>query len=553
MITKKLKQQKALKIDLTSINSSEINQNTSNFSCKYSSLTSTRNIDIKQIGINPTFRNFKTEASENYIPGIKTPKEHKILTFNNKIIKEVKPELDDYIRDLSNTWILNMEVMTNYIKQMKNLNYENEVNYTFSNFQTESKIDEEALKNEKINKENEQNENEQNILVTINKILDFYHKKTDLIKKTKEMKGKILITKLIEEENRRIFNETTFTNNDNIDLLEENMIKKESIINQNEKKFDEVDIYIEKESKENANFLKYAKIFKIVYFLRENQVLSYKKHISSKEIKKYQWLNKDLTRKNNQIKENNIRVINEEENEDEDEVIYKNQSQNQYDTQKEIVNNNVSPLNNDQIRKLSAISRKSLKPKGIIQILNTKIDYFTSLIQYKSLLLSTITQKTSLLIESNQELNELIKKSRFLLKKGSFNLKEIDFKNYNLIESLTDDQKIKSSIEKDNLNLKNRQKSSLYSKSQKAINEIKQKIFEYERNNFHIMKESPYIEYKNSEGYDSNSIYLSNSIYHKRMNSNFYDESFILNSTKRNDYLNENKWDVSVINTFQNI
>lgn len=551
MISKKLKQQKALKIDLTSINSSEINQNTSNFSCKYSSSTSTRNIDIKQIGINPTFRNFKTEATENYTPGIKTPKEHKVLTFNNKIIKEIKPELDDYIRDLSNTWILNMEVMMNYIKQMKNINYENEVNYTFSNFQTESRIEEEGLKKEKIKTENEQNE--QNILETINKILDFYRKKTDLIKKTKDMKGKILITKLIEEESRRIFNETTFTNNDNIDLLEENMIKKESIINQNEKKFDEVDIYIEKESKENVRFLKYAKVFKIVYFLRENQVLSYKKYISLKEIKKYQWLNKDLTRKNIQINDNNIRVINEEENEDEDEEIYKNQCQNEFDTQKESLNNNVSPVNNDQIRKLSAISRKSLKPKGIIQILNTKIDYFTSLIQYKSLLLSTITQKTSLLIESNQELNELIRKSRFLIKKGSFNLKEIDFKNYNLIESLTDDQKIKSFIVKDNLNLKNRQKSSLYSKSQKAINEIKQKISEYERKNFHIMKESPYLDYKISEGYDSNSIYLSNSIYHKRMNSNLYDESFILNSTKRNDYLNENKWDVSVINTFQNI
>lgn len=107
------------------------------------------------------------------------------------------------------------------------------------------------------------------------KIQKLYEKKKKLRKKMGELNGKILITKQIIEEAKRRNDENHLYYRDQILELNDNVSKKTSLVKQFQKKFNEVEIFIQRESQNEMNIDQWGhwKTFTIVPFLLKNENL----------------------------------------------------------------------------------------------------------------------------------------------------------------------------------------------------------------------------------------------------------------------------------------
>ncbi len=226
------------------------------FYIKLIASTSERNICLDY-----TFRNLKTKTTTDFISGIKTVREDKMIIFKNKVIKEITPEVKDYLADLNKTWKLNIDFILNYVQSCSE---SLKVNSSPENVLTWK-------------------EKEEEIINQIKNIIALFTKKQNQIKESANLRTKVLMSKQIDEEHKRIFNENVKVYLDQITELEELSIKKESINNQNEKKFDEVEIYIQKQCLLDEKYFKY-KTFKILSFLRLNQEIAYRKQCLKQSI-----------------------------------------------------------------------------------------------------------------------------------------------------------------------------------------------------------------------------------------------------------------------------
>ena len=102
-----------------------------------------------------------------------------------------------------------------------------------------------------------------------------YQKKRRLRKQIGEINGKILINKQIIEEAKRRNDENHLYYKDQIAELDDNVSKKASLVKQFQKKFSEVEIFIQRESQNEANIQQWGhwKTFTIVPFLLKNESL----------------------------------------------------------------------------------------------------------------------------------------------------------------------------------------------------------------------------------------------------------------------------------------
>lgn len=113
------------------------------------------------------------------------------------------------------------------------------------------------------------------LLEHFTKIQKLYEKKKKLRKKTGELNGKILIAKQIIEEAKRRNDENHLYYRDQILELNDNVSKKSSLVKQFQKKFNEVEIFIQRESQNEMNIEEWGhwKTFTIVPFLLKNENL----------------------------------------------------------------------------------------------------------------------------------------------------------------------------------------------------------------------------------------------------------------------------------------
>ena len=124
------------------------------------------------------------------------------------------------------------------------------------------------------------------LLKSIEKITEYFNKKKENRKKINEIQSKILINKQIIEEIKLGRDENCVVYKEQIANLSDANIKKASLIKQFQKKFSEVEIFIQRECQTEDHVKKYGKwkTFTIISFMKKNEDILKKKCFIEKEV-----------------------------------------------------------------------------------------------------------------------------------------------------------------------------------------------------------------------------------------------------------------------------
>ena len=221
-------------------------------------------------GVDYTFRN-----SINSLININKQKENKIEendTDKERIRRKNNLKIQQHISDLENTVLINQECINNMIPLLHLK-------------QTQKKKLISSLKN----------------------ISNYFNEKKNYRKKKNEISSKILINKQIIEEIKRRRDEGYLMYKDQMTNLSENVTKKTSLVKQFQKKFSEVEIFIQRESQTEEHIEKYGKwkTFTVIPFMKRNEDILKKKCFYEEEINKRKKEIKNLEKENEVLKDNN--------------------------------------------------------------------------------------------------------------------------------------------------------------------------------------------------------------------------------------------------------
>ena len=221
-------------------------------------------------GVDYTFRN-----SINSLININKQKENKIEendTDKERIRRKNNLKIQQHISDLENTVLINQECINNMIPLLHLK-------------QTQKKKLISSLKN----------------------ISNYFNEKKSYRKKKNEISSKILINKQIIEEIKRRRDEGYLMYKDQMTNLSENVTKKTSLVKQFQKKFSEVEIFIQRESQTEEHIEKYGKwkTFTVIPFMKRNEDILKKKCFYEEEINKRKKEIKNLEKENEVLKDNN--------------------------------------------------------------------------------------------------------------------------------------------------------------------------------------------------------------------------------------------------------
>jgi hypothetical protein len=234
-------------------------------------------------GIDYTFRNTLNNLISN----------SKLNKNNNNIIKTESDfdiertrrknnlKIQQHISDLENTVSLNQECINNMIPLLK-------------------------LK-----------ESEKNKLITsIKKITNYFNEKKNYRKKKNEINSKMLINKQIIEEIKRRRDEGYLMYKEQMTNLSESVTKKTSLVKQFQKKFSEVEIFIQRESQTEEHIDKYGKwkTFTVIPFMKRNEDILKKKCFYEEEVNKKKAEIENLEKENAKLKDKNEIKINLNDN-----------------------------------------------------------------------------------------------------------------------------------------------------------------------------------------------------------------------------------------------
>ena len=230
-------------------------------------------------GVDYTFRN-----SINILMNNNKPKDNKIIqndTDKERIRRKNNLKIQQHISDLENTVLINQECINNMIPLLHLK-------------QTQKKKLISSLKN----------------------ITNYFNEKKNNRKKKTEISSKILINKQIIEEIKRRRDEGYLMYKDQMTNLSENVTKKTSLVKQFQKKFSEVEIFIQRESQTEEHIEKYGKwkTFTVIPFMKRNEDILKKKCFYEEEINKKKKDIQNLEKENGILKDNkelnNINNIN---------------------------------------------------------------------------------------------------------------------------------------------------------------------------------------------------------------------------------------------------
>ena len=238
-------------------------------------------------GIDYTFRNtlnnLITNQKANNIS--KDNKNNTINIENNTDIERIRRKnnlkIQQHISDLENTVSLNQECINNMIPLLQ-------LNQTQKN----------------------------KLISSIKKITNYFNDKKAYRKKKNEINSKMLINKQIIEEIKRRRDEGYLMYKEQTSNLSESVTKKTSLVKQFQKKFSEVEIFIQRESQTDEHIEKYGKwkTFTVIPFMKRNEDILKKKCFYEEEVNKKKKEIENLEKENGLLKyknEININNIND--------------------------------------------------------------------------------------------------------------------------------------------------------------------------------------------------------------------------------------------------
>ena len=143
------------------------------------------------------------------------------------------------------------------------------------------------------------------LLSNLNKIMNFFNEKKKIRKKMNEINSKTLINKQIIEEIKRRRDEGYLMYKDQITNLTESVTKKTSLVKQFQKKFSEVEIFIQRECQTEEHIEKYGKwkTFTVIPFMKKNEDILKKKCFYEEEVNNKKKNIEDLENENLLLKE----------------------------------------------------------------------------------------------------------------------------------------------------------------------------------------------------------------------------------------------------------
>ena len=229
-------------------------------------------------GVDYTFRN-----SINILMNNNKPKDNKIQndTDKERIRRKNNLKIQQHISDLENTVLINQECINNMIPLLH-------------------------LKQAQKKK----------LISSLKNITNYFNEKKNNRKKKTEINSKILINKQIIEEIKRRRDEGYLMYKDQMTNLSENVTKKTSLVKQFQKKFSEVEIFIQRESQTEEHIEKYGKwkTFTVIPFMKRNEDILKKKCFYEEEINKKKKDIQNFEKENGILKDNkeinNINNIN---------------------------------------------------------------------------------------------------------------------------------------------------------------------------------------------------------------------------------------------------
>ena len=159
-------------------------------------------------------------------------------------------------------------------------------------------------------KEDEKNK----LLNSLSKIFKYFNYKKENRQTIKDINGKILMNKQIIEEIKRRKDENLFFYKDQIKNMEASVNKKGAGVKMFQKKFNEVEIFIQRECKTSENVEKYGKwkSFTLIPFMKKNEDLLKRKCFYEQENKKVKEKIELIEKESNNIKENKKKIKNKE-------------------------------------------------------------------------------------------------------------------------------------------------------------------------------------------------------------------------------------------------
>ena len=149
-----------------------------------------------------------------------------------------------------------------------------------------------SLNQEMINKIiptlNLNDKNKKTLLNHVQKIYKYFNNKQEYRYKIKNINSKILMNKQIIEEIKRRKDEIVFMHKDQVTNMENSVNKKGNAVKLSQRKFKEVEIFIQRESKKEENLEKYGKWknFTVIPFMKKNEELLNRKFFYETYIKK---------------------------------------------------------------------------------------------------------------------------------------------------------------------------------------------------------------------------------------------------------------------------
>ena len=170
-------------------------------------------------------------------------------------------------------------------------------------------------------------QNEKNKLASIiSKISSYFNEKKNYRKKISEINSKMLINKQIIEEIKRRRDEGYLMYKDQITNLSEGITKKTSLVKQFQKKFSEVEIFIQRECQTEEHVEKYGKwkTFTIIPFMKKNEDILKKKCFYEEEVNNKKKDLENLEKENEELKEQILKNKNNDENTNNENIINEN-------------------------------------------------------------------------------------------------------------------------------------------------------------------------------------------------------------------------------------
>ena len=186
-------------------------------------------------------------------------------------------KLQQHISDLENTVLINQECINNMLPITQ-------------------------LKQDEKNK----------LSLILSKISKYFNEKKNYKKKISEINSKMLINKQIIEEIKRRRDEGYLMYKDQITNLSEGITKKTSLVKQFQKKFSEVEIFIQRECQTEEHVEKYGKwkTFTIIPFMKKNEDILKKKCFYEEEVNNKKKDLENLEKENEELKEQNLKKKN---------------------------------------------------------------------------------------------------------------------------------------------------------------------------------------------------------------------------------------------------